>query len=178
MKKIHQQFSIFTSSSGQTLIEVLIAISLSVIIITSMTIAVTTAINNADFSKNQNLATQFAQEGMEIIKQQQDVNYQALNALNGRYCLAQTCSAIVSGTGSCGSNPGGTSTNCTTNINNNFFIRQVDVLPAGTPGAKCANTVQATVSVLWTDGKCSSGSYCHSEQIVSCFSNANAVSIP
>lgn len=174
--KIYTYFS--RSSQGQTLVEVLIAISLSIIIITSMTIAVTTALSNADFSKNQNLATQFAQEGMEIIRQQQGTNYQTLNTLNGRYCLAQTCAAVVSGAGSCGVNPGGISSNCSANLNSNFFIRQVDILPAGSAGAKCVNTVQATVSVLWADGKCPVGTYCHTEQIVSCFSNASAVSIP
>lgn len=165
-------------SEGQTLVEVLIAISVTVIIISSMTIAVITAISNADYSKNQNLATQFAQEGMEIVKQMQGSNYQTLSTLNGRYCLAQTCSMLSTGSGSCGVNSGGTGSNCSTNVNNNIFIRQVDILPAGSPQSTCVNTIQATVTVLWTDSKCNAGAYCHNEQIVSCFSNASSASTP
>ncbi|HSW96775.1 MAG TPA: hypothetical protein VLF89_03040 [Candidatus Saccharimonadales bacterium] len=170
--------NIQTHSQGQTLVEVLIAVSITVLIVSSMTIAVITALSNTDYSKNQNLATQFAQEGMEIVKQLEGVNYQTLNSLNGRYCLAQSCSTLTTTTGICGLNTNGNTNNCNTNINNNFFIRQIDILPAGSAGAKCVNTIQATVSVLWTDGKCTAGTYCHSEQIVSCFSNVNTVTAP
>ncbi|HSW88354.1 MAG TPA: hypothetical protein VLG12_04275 [Candidatus Saccharimonadales bacterium] len=180
MHFLHQiRREIHVASQGQTLVEVLIAISITVLIVSSMTIAVITAISNTDYSKNQNLATQFAQEGMEVVKQLEGTNYQTLSSLNGRYCLAQTCSTLTTTTGSCGLNAAGNTTNCSTNVNNNFFIRQIDMLPAGAAGAKCINTIQATVSVLWTDGKCTpAGTYCHSEQIVSCFSNVNTVATP
>jgi|SRR5579859_5116766 len=166
------------STRGQTLAEVLIAVGISVVLLTSMTVAITTALSNTDYSKNQNLATQYAQEGMELLKQMQVTDYQTFSSLSGRYCLAQTCSAVTTSNGICGPNLGGSAINCATNMNNNFFIRQVDMLTAGSAQAKCINTTQATVSVLWTDGKCPTGTYCHSEQIISCFSNNNTVPIP
>jgi prepilin-type N-terminal cleavage/methylation domain-containing protein len=167
----------YGNNQGQTLIEILIAMGIAGVIVTAMTISVTSAINNANYSKNQSLATQYSQEGMEIVKQMQQVNYQTFNALSGRYCLAQTCSSLTVN-GICGKNPGGNNTNCAVNINNNLFIRQVDMLAVGAPLSKCVNSTQATVSVLWTDGKCAMGVYCHSEQLVSCFSNANTAPIP
>jgi hypothetical protein len=166
------------NDTGQTLVETLIALSIGIVIITSMTIAVISSLNNATYSKNQNLATQYAQEGMEIVKQMQVSNYQTFSTLSGRYCLAQTCSTIATSVGICGVNVNGNANNCATNLNNNFFIRQVDVLAPGAAQAKCLSTTQATVSVLWTDGKCSSGVFCHSEQVTSCFSNINAAPIP
>ena len=162
---------------GQTLVEILIGISIVGVIITAVTIAISASLNNTTFAKNQSIAAQYAQEGMEIVKQMQSSNYQTLNSLSGRYCLGQTCPTIAT-SGSCGPNAGGTGTNCSPNVNTNTLIRQVDILPAGSAQAKCVNTIQATVSVLWTDGKCPTGSYCHSEQIVSCFSNNAVVPMP
>ncbi len=154
---------------GQTLAEVLIAIALLGIILTSMTIVVTTALSNANFSKNQELATQYAQEGMELVKQLQLTNYQKLNGFSGRYCVDQN--------GVWNLNSSGYSSNCAVNINN-FFIRQIDVFPIGSAKSSCIDTIQAAASVLWSDGKCINGAYCHSEQIVSCFSDVNVLPVP
>jgi type II secretory pathway pseudopilin PulG len=176
MKK--SSISFYTMTGGQTLVELLIALSIAIVVITSMTIAVVSSLNNAAFSKNQTLATQYAQEGMEIVKQMQVSNYQTFSSLSGRYCLSQTCSALTTSTGSCGLNSNGNVANCSTNVNSNLFIRQIDMFLPGSAQAKCLNTTQATVSVLWTDGKCPANTYCHSEQIVSCFSNANIAPAP
>lgn len=165
------------NNQGQTLIEILVAMGIAVTVITSMTIVVTSAISNANYSKNQNLATEFAQEGMEVVRQMQVNNYQTLSTLSGRYCLAPTCSAITAASGSCGSNVSGNTANCAVNISNTL-IRQVDIFPPGSAQAKCVNTIQATVSVLWTDGKCQAGTYCHNQQIISCFSNTNSAQNP
>lgn len=162
---------------GQTLVEVLVAMGIAVIGISAIGSAVVSGLNNGIYSKNQHLATQYAQEGMDIIKQLQISNVQAFTNLSGRYCLAQTCATLVSGVASCGSNDHGNGANCVQNVNN-FFIRQVDILPIGSANAKCVNTMQATVSVLWTDGKCPIGTFCHNQQVVACFSNVNAVATP
>lgn len=164
--------------TGQTLVEVLIAISVVLVIMSSITMAVISAINNATAGKNQVLATHYAQEGMEIVKQLQINNYKTFNSLAGRYCLAQSCATLATSVGSCGSNSNGNVANCSQNVNNNFFIRQIDILAAGSAQAKCVNTIQATVSVLWADGKCATGTFCHTEQVISCFSNANVIGTP
>src|SRR5579871_2689483 len=164
----------FFSAKGQTLIEILIAISLAMVVLTAMSVAVTTGLSNATLSKNQNLATEYAQEGMELIKQMQLADYSTLTTLSGRYCLAQTCSALSSSQNGCWVNAAGNNAPCPTNISN-FFIRQVDI-SQNTVG--CPNTLQATIYVLWSDAKCQAGSACHSEQLISCFSNPNPISAP
>lgn len=179
-QKITHSSAIAFMQRGQTLIEILIAMAIGIVVISVMTVAVTTAVNNANVSKNQNLSTQYAQEGMEIVRQLQMSNYQLFSSFSGRYCLANSCTVISAAIGgACGKNAAGTTTNCTSNINNNLYIRQVDVLQPGSIGETCDNTTtQVTSSVLWTDGKCPAGSYCHSERIVSCFSNVNVILAP
>ncbi len=178
MKRKDKTKKIYAENAGQTLVEILIALGIAISIITSMTVVVTSAINNTTYGKNQNFATEYAQEGMEIVKQMQINNYQTFSTLSGRYCLAQTCSTVSTSTGTCGLNSGGTGVNCSPNVNNNTFIRQIDILAPRSVQAKCFNTIQATVSVLWTDGKCLQGTYCHTEQLVSCFSDTHVVAIP
>lgn len=157
---------------GQTLIEMLVAVGIAVIVISSMTVAVTTALSNAAFSKNQSLATQYAQEGMELVKNEANSSYQTFSNMLGRYCLSQTCASDIS---MCNKQSSG---NCPTNINYNLFIRQADILSAGSGLSKCVNSIQATISVLWSDGKCQAGAYCHTVSVVSCFSNANVIQTP
>ncbi|MBI3069818.1 MAG: hypothetical protein HYY87_00750, partial [Candidatus Levybacteria bacterium] len=53
---------------GQTLIEVLLALGTAVVVLSATVVAVLSALNNAQFSKNQSLATQYAQEGMEVMR--------------------------------------------------------------------------------------------------------------
>ena len=75
---------------GQTIIEVLVALGASVAIIAAVTIAVTSALSNSLYNKNQNLATQYAQQGMEIMRQMRDSDWSSFSALSGnpaQYCL-------------------------------------------------------------------------------------------
>ena len=53
------------SSQGQTLVEVIIALAITILVISSLVVGVVVAIKNARFAKNQSLATKFAQEAME-----------------------------------------------------------------------------------------------------------------
>ena len=55
------------NQKGQGLLEALVALSAAVIIIAGMTIAAITAVSNSDFAKYQSLATDYAQQGMEIV---------------------------------------------------------------------------------------------------------------
>ena len=48
------------SSQGQTIIEVVIALAVGILLLTGITVAVTTSLNNAHYSKEQNQASQLA----------------------------------------------------------------------------------------------------------------------
>lgn len=150
------------SLKGQTLIEVLIALSVAVVIVSALTVVVTASLNNAQFSSNQNLTTKFATEGMEFVRRVRNSDYVGFGAYpTGMYCLPTSLPATLG-------SPAGS---CLPNINNNTFVREVLITQAS---PNCPNNqTLAEVRVLWTDGKCVGGTYCHSSKLNSCFSTVS-----
>src|ERR1035437_1247949 len=122
---------------GQSLIEVVLGLTVAVIIMTAITTVVINSLQNAEFSKNQNLAEQYAQEGIEQMRNLRDSNYGSFSSLNGTYCLNKNDSVLHPGD-SCATTP---------NVDN--FIRQVQINPAS-----CNGTTNVDVQVFWSDGKC------------------------
>lgn len=153
------------NQSGQSLIEALVALGAAVVIVSAVAIAVITAQNNADFSKNQNLATQYARQGMEILRKIREESWQTFSSYTGTYCLAQGSSTLTSS--------GGTS--CPTNINN-FFRRSVTI---NQNYGGCSGGAKVATSVFWSDSKCSSSNlYCHNVTLESCLTNINSTLSP
>jgi type II secretory pathway pseudopilin PulG len=171
------------NKEGQSLVEALIALGVAAIVVSAMAVAAITSVNDADFSKYQNLATNYAQQGMEIIRQQSQTDWatfsgQAGSELNpSKKCLDQnstTLSAVDLVTGECNQN-------IADQNGKPFFVRSVTLtltnyIPHPTSSIvdpACNGSVQATVNVAWTDGKCSSGSFCHNVILNSCFTDIN-----
>jgi hypothetical protein len=153
------------NQKGQGLIEALIALGAAVVIIAAMTIAVITALNNADFSKYQNLATNYAQQAIEIIQQKSQLDWTSIPTNLATYCLSQ-------GT----TNLGQPVSSCTTVNVDNKFIRQVQFMPRS---SNCNRSTQVEVSVSWTDGKCSGATdYCHQVLLDSCVADINRLPTP
>lgn len=149
---------------GQTLIEALVALGAAVIIVSAITIVVISALNNAQFSKNQNLATQFAQQGMEIMRQKRDSSWGTFDELEGDYCLNKESNSLTSyGLG------------CRQNVD--MFIRKVNIDKSS---SDCSLATKVTVTVSWSDNKCTSHAnlFCHKVELVSCFSDSGVVSTP
>lgn len=156
---------------GQTLIEALAALAVAVTVVSAITIAALQALNNAQYSKNQNLATAYAQEGMEIVRQIRNKSWTQFKAkTRGAYCLPKGATDVTDGTP--GPNPV-----CSVNIDD-LFIRQVII--EHNNALDCASTSKVSVSVFWSDNKCTGGSnlYCHQTQLVSCFSDFGVVPTP
>jgi len=160
--------------NGQTLIEALVALGAAVLVLSAITVAVISALNNVQYTKNQNLATQYAQQGIEIMRQISQSNWKSFSLYSGKYCLAQdeTLPCLAgSQTGSCNQS-GGLST-CSQNYG--IFGREVDI--AGVSEASCSNeNIGVTVIVSWSDSKCTDASspYCHNVKLNSCLSNHNS----
>jgi type II secretory pathway pseudopilin PulG len=163
------------NQKGQSLVEALIALGVAAIVVSAMAVAAITAVNNADFSKYQNLATQYAQQGLEILKQQSQTDWNAFSSQVGGspgnlYCLDQDKTKLdLPPLGSCAQN---------INDQNNkpFFVRDVRLTQTDPADLDCHGIVRVTVRVSWTDGKCSSTTdYCHKVSLKSCFANINAV---
>lgn len=169
--------SILKQNSGQTLIEAIVALSALLISLAGISIAVIYAVNNTTFIKNQNLASKYAQEGMEYLKNKTDNGEMvSLNPpvqtkynddfrnLSGPFCMNEdhTLSSSTS--------------ECNTNIQG-FFKRSV-TFDKDTCGGKAFSGSEVTVIVKWTSSKCpSDNTYCHKAEFHSCFSKEGVSSL-
>ena len=157
------------NNKGQTLIEALIALGVSVVIVGAIALSIISGINNATFSKNQNLATAYAQEGMDIVHQQSESDWETFkNIASGTYCLDQNATSLDSGS------------DCISVITPNissFFLRKVKIDPAG---SGCSSGEKVSVIVAWSDGKCTGpgNSLCHNITLDSCITQINSVTGP
>ena len=135
---------------GQTLIELLMALGAGVLIVVAIVGGVVMEGKNSQFAKNQNLATRYAQEGIELIRSQRDkLNWSAFYA-------------NYSGKPQCIDNGGNftlMSGNCTPNVGNNFFTRSATF----TDSAQTGINLSITVTVSWQD---SSGTHRSSQTTV------------
>ncbi|MDO8658021.1 MAG: prepilin-type N-terminal cleavage/methylation domain-containing protein [Candidatus Levybacteria bacterium] len=170
---------------GQTLIEVLIALAIAILVVAAIAIVILSALNNAQFSKNQNNASQYAQQGMEIVRNLRSSNWSSFKNLaadpaNNKYCLDKGHTTLQK-TGSLENDIRNGNAGCQgigsehasgQNVDN--YAREVDLENPGT--LPCAvSEIKATVIVSWADTKCTDANnvYCHKAQIVSCFSTGN-----
>jgi Tfp pilus assembly protein PilV len=71
-------------NQGQSLIEVLTALAIAILIIVALVAGVTYAIRNLTHARNQALATQYAQEGLERARQERDTKASAF--FDNDYC--------------------------------------------------------------------------------------------
>lgn len=172
------------SQQGQSLVEVLVSLVTISLIIGAITAATITALNNSVYSKNLNLATQYAQQGMEIVRNLRDRQASSFNQLNGFYCLAKACSDIHPTSNNPQDPCGPKSILCDQNVggeNADIFVRQVFVDPNGAYCKDITQNVtqgtQVTVNVSWFDSKCgTSNVFCHTVSLSSCLSAYNAIS--
>jgi Tfp pilus assembly protein PilV len=118
------------TSKGQSLIEVVVAIAVVIIVILALVAITTVSIRNANFSRNQALATKYAQEGIEKVRALRDQN------------------AWQTFTSGCESPPGLTPLPSP-------FVRSIDCHLTGSSSNCVAtdNTCEATVTVSWTDAQ-------------------------
>lgn len=171
-----------SSQSGQTIIEVLIALSTAVVIVAASTLAVLTAINNASYTQTQNSATRYAQEGIEFVRYLRGSNFTEFDQLVGNttYCLDKGGTSLYEASKSCNNQP-----SCGDNVEKysrsvvitKTFNKCAPSVGGGTPVP--VNTgAQVTVTVSWTDSKCPTACPCHQSQLVSCLSDYSVVGAP
>ena len=156
------------SEPGQTLLEALIALAAAVVIISVMSVLVLSSLNNAQFSKNQNQATQYAQQGIEVIKNISQSNWTAFASYTLiNYCMPSDNSLSQRVGGSCGQNMG-------------IYSREVTINQDSSSCNPSSNNALITASVSWSDSKCTSPTdpYCHKIKIVSCIYNSATILAP
>lgn len=179
----------FKNEEGQTLIEVMTALAAAVVIIAAITSASLNALNNSQFTRDQNAASQYSIAGMEIIRNMRNTSIASISAsylTSPTYCLASTCTALSQTQSGCWI-PTGTS--CPQNVGK--FVRSVGVsynsldcnatpTPTGTPTGYLSSNVKITVTTSWYDSRCTDASnpYCHSVIESSCFSDFTVMPTP
>lgn len=154
------------NQKGQSLVEALVALAAAAVIVSAIAVAVITSVNNSDFSRNQNLATQYAQEGIEVLRNLSQTDWVNFSTFAGTYCLAQDSTTLTTPSGS----------GCTQNVSS-YYIRQVTITPVS---GNCSGNTKILVSVSWSDGKCTSSSnpFCHKVVLDSCLANINSTTLP
>jgi type II secretory pathway pseudopilin PulG len=161
--------------NGQTLLEVLIALSIAVVVIAAVVSSIITSLSNIEYTQNQKNATFLAQQAFESLRELRDTNPVAYNNLfsncGGKYCLGSG-NAIPVCTVSFPNAPCGSPNVVTNNTN---FIREVDLLQTSSvcnvsspPSSSDASEI--VVKVSWSDQKCVSATYCHNVTLDSCLS--------
>ena len=128
---------------GETLIEVLIALSAAVIVITAVSVLTISSLSNTQFVRDQDQASKYAQEGIELLRGIRNSSYVGYRSYNGTYCLAKDDTTLGPAVAACQ----------TPNIDG-LFIRSVTITQNGGCGVNLASTV---VTVSWTSSKCAGG---------------------
>jgi len=152
---------------GQTIIEGVVALSAIVVVLTAISIATITSLNNSQFIKNQSLASKLAQQTMEGFRyvRNNDPNTFFNVYASNNYCM--NAAGNLSAPPCLADNYSG--------ISGVSFVREVKFTAAS---PYCSNGTQVEVKVSWTSGKCLNTTqdtrYCHKSQIVSCFANPSA----
>jgi Tfp pilus assembly protein PilV len=122
---------------GQSLFEVVLALAIAALIIIAIVALATISIRNANFSRNQSLATRHAQESIEWLRGQRDEDWDtfAVRALTPLWCLKSLSwtSAII---GECGSSGF---------ISDTIFKREVSFLILD------ASSIDTEVKISWQD---------------------------
>jgi type II secretory pathway pseudopilin PulG len=157
---------------GQSLIEILLAMGISLILLTITAVSIITALGNTQKSSSRNVATTYARQSIEIMRQMRDSNWPEFSNLSGTYCMAENCTNI--GGGSCGA-----AASCGKNIDG-IYSRKIDIEQDSnsckiqgvfsTKGTQRKGTL-ATVYVSWNDPTCSGATLCKEVRLNGCFAD-------
>lgn len=75
--------------SGQTLVEVVVAIGMVVLLVTGLIVGTTVSLKGGQFGRTKSGAISFAQEAIELARGLRDVGWTSFRARSGMYCLSQ-----------------------------------------------------------------------------------------
>ncbi|OGM28436.1 hypothetical protein A2962_04745 [Candidatus Woesebacteria bacterium RIFCSPLOWO2_01_FULL_39_61] len=132
--------------SGQSLFEVLFSVAIASILLIGVVSLAATSVRNTSFSLNNALATEFAQEGSEWIRQYRDADWDEFKSHSSGGAGSNWCINSLPYPppawglpSSCG----------TATITGTIFTRDINL----TDDAINAGLVEVTISVNWTDSQ-------------------------
>lgn len=143
-------------NKGQSLFEVVVAIAISALVLGGIVSLATNSIRNSAYSKNQSLASGYAQQATEWLRGQRDSDiasfFDKAGPVGGTttYCLSDSLAADLKSRNSVAS-----SSSCIDTIINTGFIRWVTFSPTTkpSPSGGTLNLVEADVTVTWSDSQ-------------------------
>lgn len=166
---------ILNNESGQSLMEVLLAFGVSILIMGAIVSRVIASLDNAQYSKNQNLATTYAQEGLDIVRRIRDASWIDFeNRVDGNYCLPSNTSNLAVYDGN----------ECKTPalLLDNLFARKIEIYHSAADCADASGTIDGSLVIVttsWPSGKCTNtaavGPYCNKVQLDTCLLNIRAI---
>ncbi|MEK7577028.1 MAG: hypothetical protein AAB492_00235 [Patescibacteria group bacterium] len=74
-------------SSGQSLIEILLMISLVVVLVTSIVVGSTVSLRNQQISGSKDQALRYAQQGVEIVRALRNADWTSFQLYSGSWCM-------------------------------------------------------------------------------------------
>jgi Tfp pilus assembly protein PilV len=160
---------------GQTLLEILLAFSVSIVVLSTLIFGIIVSLSNTQYTKNQNLANSYAQEGMAVVRQIRDSggNLKDSYTTNTAYCLGQDTMELKELTlpdQNCwAQSPVG-----------GIFSREVKFEHESSSCCNtqtCADNIRGskgTLKVSWSSNKCPvDAPLCHDVELITCFSNTD-----
>ena len=125
---------------GQGLFELVVAMGIGVLVMTSLVKLITVSIKNTTFAKNQSLATRYAQEGIEWIRGQRDVSWSTLLTYSSDDANPTWCINTLDWN---------THSVCSSTISSTIFSRKLTLDKTSNSNV---DLIEATVVVDWPDG--------------------------
>src|SRR5258708_3277919 len=134
------------NKNGQSFFEVLMALAMVTLILTTLVSLATISVRNATRTKNESLATRYSQEGIEWLRSQRDASWVSFSNFsapspNGKTWCINTLNFNSSGTCASASVIAGTALKREANLT-------IDLV-----GDPSGNTINATVRTYWSDGQ-------------------------
>ncbi len=136
------------NEKGQSLFEIVVALAVSTLIIVAIVALASTSIRNSSYSRNNTVATRYAQQTMEWLRSERDINWNdfyAVASATPSWCMTELDWTISNAKPNCSDNEF---------IPDTFFYREV-VFTAGTIDVSGVpkQYVDAFVKVYWVDSQ-------------------------
>lgn len=170
---------------GQALLEILLAFSVLVMVLSAVVFGIATSLSNTQYTKNQGLANSYAQEGIAVVRKIRDSSLKDFSAYKSyklgdltsgaKYCINKNLELkeIVFSGNCLGNDSDG---NSLATGAGGFFSREVIFDHDKDTSGECSGGSKATVTVSWADSKCPAGAnnpLCHSVELATCFSGVD-----
>ncbi len=131
-------------TTGQTIVEVIIAVGIVALVMTALAASLTLSIRNTAQSRHKNLGTKLSQEGLEIFRRERNLlGWDTFsNRLNSQVYCMQTVPDDITGlvAGSCDST-------------NNITLSANDFYREATVSKTSPTIINVVITTTWTDGK-------------------------